>query len=370
MNDKSNKVVLILTAQFGAGHTSAAKAIKDYLLAENPEYQIIIKNFISISVPQMNKPMVTLYENNTRYTPALYNSYYYFRKAVDTKHDISHILYAPKVSEYISNLKPDIVISTFPVASACVNEFKIKNPDIDLPSISVITDVVDSNEWIHETTNRYFVPTKEIKNRFVHKGIAPSNIKVTGVPIDRRFNLVEKTESDYKYRLLLLGGGRGLFEFDNDFIYWIDNFTSKHKDKLKVTIVTGKNEKLYKILTEKYPLKEIEALGFVDDMYNLVKNYDIILTKPGGATLFEAISSNTPVIIKHPKVGQEIENAKFIIDKGVGMVYKLDKDFQNILSALVDGSLDDFLAYSKQNLSDLKDQIHPDEISEYINELL
>ena len=45
-----------------------------------------------------------------------------------------------------------------------------------------------------------------------------------------------------------------------------------------------------------------------------------MITKSGGATLFEAISSNTPIIVKNPKVGQEIENAKFIIDKGIGII--------------------------------------------------
>nr|WP_312214583.1 glycosyltransferase [Clostridioides sp.] len=369
MKDNS-KTILILTAQFGAGHTSAANAIKDYLLDENPDYNIIIRNFITISIPQMNKPMVTFYENNTKYTPVLYNSYYYFRKSVDTKHDISHRLYAPKVSEYINKIKPDIIVSTFPVACGCVNEFKLKNPDIDMPSVTVVTDVVDSNEWIYEKTDMYFVPTNEIKNRFVHKGISPESIKVTGVPVDKRFDLEEKTVSNYKYRLLIMGGGRGLFEFDDDFIYWIDNFVSNYQDLLKVTIVTGKNHKLYKTLTEKYPLKNIEVLGFVENMYELILNHDLMFTKPGGATLFEAINSKTPVIIKYPKVGQEIENAKFIIDKGIGVVYKTDKEFQNLLEKLVQGKLDSFIEYTKENLEDFKELIHPENIPEYIEEFV
>ena len=33
-----NKTILILTAQFGAGHVSAANAIKEYILEKNPNY--------------------------------------------------------------------------------------------------------------------------------------------------------------------------------------------------------------------------------------------------------------------------------------------------------------------------------------------
>ena len=89
----NNKTILILTAQFGAGHISAAKAIKDYILEEYSDSNILIENFIDASLPIMNKPMVKLYENNTRYTPGLYNYYYYLKKSFDPRHDISHKLY-------------------------------------------------------------------------------------------------------------------------------------------------------------------------------------------------------------------------------------------------------------------------------------
>ncbi len=95
-----------------------------------------------------------------------------------------------------------------------------------------------------------------------------------------------------------------------------------------------------------------------------------MFTKPGGATLFEAINSKTPVIIKYPKVGQEIENAKFIIDKGIGVVYKTDKEFQNLLEKLVQGKLDSFIEYTKENLEDFKELIHPENIPEYIEEFV
>ena len=51
---------------------------------------------------------------------------------------------------------------------------------------------------------------------------------------------------DGKYNVLLMGGGRGLFDFDEDFIRWLDGFCKEYEDKIHVTIVTGKNEKLFK----------------------------------------------------------------------------------------------------------------------------
>ena len=56
----NSKTILILTAQFGAGHISAANAIKDYILNEYKDWNIIIENFIDASIPVMNKPMVKI----------------------------------------------------------------------------------------------------------------------------------------------------------------------------------------------------------------------------------------------------------------------------------------------------------------------
>lgn len=367
---QDGSTVLILTAQFGAGHISAANAIKEYLLEKDNSYNIIIKNFIEASVPKMNKPMVKLYENNTKYTPSLYNYYYYLKKSFDPRHDIAHKLYSPKLSEYILDIKPDLIISTFPLAAACVYNFRIKNPEINIPTLTVITDVVDSLEWLYPKTDMYFVPSAEIKNRFVQKGISPDIIKVTGVPIKKDFNYDKKISFPGKYRLLLVGGGRGLFDINEDFMRWIDEYIDNYKDVIEVTIVTGSNIKLYENLTEKKPLLNIKVLGYVNDMFNLIKNYDLIITKPGGATLFESICSHTPVIVKIPKVGQEIENARFIIDKGIGIIYSDDIDLKNIFYSLPNGDLDSLINFMQSNINDFKQVIYPDKIPDYISELI
>ncbi|MGL5312253.1 MAG: MGDG synthase family glycosyltransferase [Peptostreptococcaceae bacterium] len=370
MSQQENKTILILTAQFGAGHISAAKAIKDFVSKEHEDWNIIIENFIDASIPRMNKPMVKLYENNTKYTPGLYNYYYYLKKSFDPRHDLAHKLYTPKLIEYILEKKPDLIISTFPLAAACVYNFKLKYPDISIPTLTVITDVVDSLEWVYPGTDMYFVPAAEIKNRFVQKGIAPNDIKVTGVPISKDFSCDKKETCPDKYRLLLLGGGRGLFDFNEDFMYWLDDFIKDYKDTLEVTIVTGKNAKLYNHLTVKKPVSNINVLGYVNDMHNLIKSYDLMVTKPGGATLFEAIHSQTPVIVKVPKIGQEIENAKFIIDKGIGLVYNDEADLKNIFESLGSGKFESLIDFMQVNISEFKNFIHLDKIGQYVTEII
>ena len=105
-------------------------------------------------------------------------------------------------------------------------------------------------------------------------------------------------------------------------------------------------------------------------MHNLIKNYDFMITKPGGATLFEGIHSQTPVIVKVPKVGQEIENAKFIIDKGIGVVYTDTDDLKNVFYELVSGEFESILDFMQSNMRNFKKLIDYDKIGNYVLELI
>ena len=64
----------------------------------------------------------------------------------------------------------------------------------------------------------------------------------------------------------------------------------------------------------------------------------------------------TPVIVKSPKVGQEIENAKFIIDKGIGLIYNDEKDLEDIFTKIVDDEFEPLMRFMKDNMSEFKSQ--------------
>ena len=164
----NKKKILILTASFGAGHTSIAKAIKRYLEESNNSYEIHIQDFVEASVPHLNKPMVKCYEYQTKYFPLIYNTFYYTKKYINSKYDASYRIYLDNLKEYLIKENPDLIISTFPHASASVSYIK-EHFNFNKLLITVITDVVDSNEWIHKNTDMYFVPSELIKSKLIKK---------------------------------------------------------------------------------------------------------------------------------------------------------------------------------------------------------
>lgn len=47
---------------------------------------------------------------------------------------------------------------------------------------------------------------------------------------------------------------------------------------------------------------------------------DLLLSKPGGITLFESIYEGVPMLVCQPELGQEKKNARFIERHGIGRV--------------------------------------------------
>lgn len=366
------KKVLILTANFGNGHKSVSKAIEQHLLEQNCPYQITITDFVDASIPEMNIPMVKYYEFQTKHFPIAYNTYYYYKKYINSKYDKSYKIYLEnnKLEQYIKDENPDLIISTFPHASACVSKFK-ELKSFNKKLITVITDVVVSNEWIHEHTDLYFVPAQCIKDKLITTKKIPENkIVVTGVPVDNRFNINKPKKFDNKIKMLFMGGGRGLFDTSASFFYWLDSFISKNSDLIEASIITGTNIELYNKFSTIKPLKNISVYGFVSDMPSKLKEHNILVTKAGGATLFESINSGIPVIVKKPDIGQEIANAKFINKEKIGLVYSKERDLKRIIKNIKNGNYAEKLNGLSSNIENFKTQLESENIHKYIQQMI
>ena len=113
--------------------------------------------------------------------------------------------------------------------------------------------------------------------------------------------------------LLVMGGGWGLLPSNEVFYETLDGIPDTH-----TTIITGCNEKLRRHLEGRW--QNIEVLGYVDRVWEYLEKSDMIVTKPGGITLFESIFAQVPIYSWRPTLCQECNNAQWIVDKGIGWV--------------------------------------------------
>lgn len=303
--------VLILSGRFGLGHYSAASAIKQELYDNNPNINFFMVDILEYLLPKTN---VILYKSFNILVSKWSNLYNFINKFSG---DYSSIPFEKKtinkIKLLIESYSPDIIISTLPIASNYISKYKtITNSSI--PLVTCITDISCHNEWIAPNTDIYFVGTKELKQCFINKGINPEIIHVVGIPVKPNFKITTPaTYSTNIYKVLIMGGGLGLIRIPDKVLENL-NFLPT----IKITIITGNNKTLYDEMKKKYV--NFNVISYTTEVSKYMHESDLIISKAGGVTLFEAIHSTTPLLIITPFLHQEVANAKFVENEGIGTV--------------------------------------------------
>ena len=123
---------------------------------------------------------------------------------------------------------------------------------------------------------------------------------------------------------------------------------------VRTTIITGGNQKLYDRLHGRY--ENIEVVGFTDRVYDYMARADLMLSKPGGITLFETIFSELPILAWEPFLQQERENARFLTRHQIGRIAPKEPEacLEAIARLLADGAA---LERMGRNMRRLKGQL-------------
>jgi processive 1,2-diacylglycerol beta-glucosyltransferase len=341
--------ILILTASFGMGHKSVSNALKEQIEHIDENAEIVIADILEIVNPKVKDFSSKMYYKLTENYPLIYNTIYEIKG--NNKNNIIDAafcnLYYKKFYEYILTENPHAIISTFPLCSCMVSKIKEEyNADINL--ITVITDVVDSWEWIYDETNIYLVPTIEIKNKLIDKGINEDIIIVSGIPVKKEF-LDNEEAPITKERNTILIVLSGIDSIPENLLYELNN-----NSNFKIKIVAGRNKKLYEELSN-CKFSNILIYGYVDNLNQLMDESVFIVTKPGGVTLFEAINKELPLIVLNSNIGQEKGNIEFIRQKKIGIVIDNLKNLQNVLNYYI--SNHSIINYYYTNIRNVKNTI-------------
>ena len=108
--------------------------------------------------------------------------------------------------------------------------------------------------------------------------------------------------------------------------------------KLQVVAVSGKNPKMKnkfdELVKNTNSLDRIKVLEYTNKVPELMSISSFVITKPGGLTSTESLTSHLPMVIINPIPGQEEENAEFLVEKGVAIWIKKNDNVVRILKDL------------------------------------
>ena len=299
--------ILILTGKFGNGHWSAAQALREQLCADGHEAQVV--DLFGYALPRLAPTMYWWFNVLVTCGGVFYNLYHDLTRndPGDSRGDVL----VDGLGRLLDEYGPDAVVSTHPICSAAVAQYKEEQAS-DVPLVTCVTDVTCHSEWIHPNTDCYMVAEESVRRGLIVKGVDPEIVVASGIPVSARFQPGRRSGPGRR-ELLIMGGGLGLMPRRDSFYQALDALPGVH-----TTILTGRNEKLYQRLSGRY--EDLEVVPFTDKVDEYMGRADLMLTKPGGITCFEAIAARLPVLAWQPFLKQEQENADFLVRRGMARI--------------------------------------------------
>ncbi|HCL80109.1 MAG TPA: hypothetical protein DIC53_09115 [Synergistaceae bacterium] len=185
---------------------------------------------------------------------------------------------------------------------------------------SLVTDYGLHRMWVNDHVDCYFVPNDAVRNELLSLGVRGDRIVLSGIPVLSKYSRIWPTKRDFSAERLSV-----LFissSVSNSMAVGILRKLSATGLPLGITVVTGRNRDLIADI-ESLTLSEnlsLNVLGFVHNLDELMARSSLLITKPGGLTVSEALCASVPMILVNPIPKQEVNNAVYLEENGAGIL--------------------------------------------------
>lgn len=330
------KVLLISSDNTGHGHKSITESLCEQLEIDHDAEIHVVDGFslggpFLLSIGKSYGPITRKAENVWK---MVYNVSSDNPKAINS---FIEILIKNRFIDLLEEVKPDLILSVHPNFNGSILNI-LEKEYIKIPFITLIADLVNiSPLWADVRADYIISPTIEAREKCIEYGIPAGNIKVMGFPVRSRFFRNNKSrkvryQAGTPLKCLIMSGGEGVGNMKQIAENLLDHFDCK------VKIVAGRNIKLKAKLEDSLLSKygdKVEIYGFTKNIQELMLASDVAITRGSPNVMFEAIASNTPIIITGALPGQEEDNPTFAEKSNLGVVCKNTNEIQSTLTYLL-----------------------------------
>ncbi|MBI4598323.1 MAG: hypothetical protein HY737_08000 [Candidatus Omnitrophica bacterium] len=316
--------VLLMHITNSSGHHRASLAIARSLHELDPSASIAHVDAFHYASPVTRWAIQRLYISLIRHQPDVWE-YLYDNPAVHRQvklfRALLHRYHAVKLEQTLDSVRPDAIACTQAYPCGVVADFK-KRRRLRLPLIGVLTDYAPHLYWFHDAVDYYVVPSEQVKQRFVARGIEASRVKVLGIPIDPGFLQPHDPAAAArqfgvelgKPVILIMGGSSGFGRL-RDVLLHLDMLPHP----CQFIVLTGLNGKLLVWTKTQRFRHRVVALSYTPDVPRLMDIATLLVSKPGGLTTSEALTKRLPLVILDPIPGQEAYNARYLVSQGAAV---------------------------------------------------
>lgn len=346
--------VLVLHASVGAGHTRAAKAVVAALALEAPDARVVVVDVLDLARPLFRRVYGDGYLELVEKAPRLFGLLFDLTDRHPAPGALGDRLRRAAQGwgvdgffDFATRGRWDVVVNTHFLGAELTAALRAEGR-FSAPALTVVTDYDAHRIWVHHGTERYCVAGPLAAASLRAHGVAASAIEATGIPVDPAFSVpIERASARRALGLPESGrpmivqsaGGSGVGPLEA-----VSRALLAASVPCDFVVICGRNEAARARLAalRPPPRHRLRVLGFTDRMRDWMAAADLLVTKPGGLTVSEALASGLPMALVHPIPGQEERNEGFLVSHGAAISARS--------AAALTGKVEDLLCSSERLL--------------------
>ena len=321
------KKILILTADAGYGHRSAANAIAEALkLKYNDSCEIVVNNPLEDErTPAFLRESQYDYDKIVNNMPELYRVGFTISDAkVPTAltESIVTVLLFEGMRDILRDVQPDVIVSTYPLYQVPTHIVKTMY-GMNIPYYTVITDLVSIHQfWFSDLVQGCMVPNEIVRQKAIQNRMSEEKLHITGIPIHPSISLEQRDIHEIRKSLdlkpdiptFLFVGSKRVDRLEDTLRVF-----NHYGKEIQLIMVCGNNQALYDSLAATEWHQPYKLFNYVDNMPTLMRASDAIVCKAGGLITTESLASGLPIMIIEAIPGQETGNAEFVVENNAGV---------------------------------------------------
>ncbi|HIR56316.1 MAG TPA: glycosyltransferase [Candidatus Gallacutalibacter pullicola] len=334
--------ILILSAATGGGHMRAAHALEEAIRRKSPETEVRVVDFLKEISPILDKTICDGYHFLATKTPKVFGKLY---QKTNEETPFSQIvpkfnsLFCQELVPLMEEFRPDAVVTTHPFATEMVSRLKEKGA-LFAPLICIMTDYGPHKAWFADRVDAYIVSAQDMVEEMVMMGVDRNKIFPFGIPVHSVF-FYKEDKNKLQQELGLTPGLPTILIMAGSF--GVTNIAKIYRSiavidmPFQMIVITGRNQRLYDYFSEIIPEspKKTKLVFFTNEVEKYMHASDLIITKPGGLTVSEALACNIPLAVFDAIPGQEEDNANFLLQHEMAIRIQKGEDCADSIRALL-----------------------------------
>jgi UDP-N-acetylglucosamine:LPS N-acetylglucosamine transferase len=351
MGDETTKKFLIITSDTGGGHSSAAAAIADGLKRFSA-HECLVNVVRAIEESHLLAEKLTeLYNYLLRYHQPLVKYYYWaINRFRPNESNFFYRLTARYARQLFERYCPQVIVSVHPMTQHFLGRMLRELGLLDhIPLVTVVTDPCYGfwRGWACEDVSLYLVATAEARQQLVDYGVPAEKIKVCGIPIHPKFQdgsegmraaaRAELGLDPERFTVFVNAGWIGGGNIPRIFAQMVSE--GEQLKEAQAIFLAGRNEQLQQetkalVRRASFPVR---VIGYTDAMERVMRAADVMVSKLGGLTTFEALATRLPIIADTTTrpMPQESHTADLIARHRAGVLLARASDIVPVVRQLI-----------------------------------